>query len=355
MKPMERVPEAQGEGMTIRTTLVAAGLAALLLACESTPHEAQGASGSPVIGEVGGEAIHQAELDAYVKDKLFTIETRGGNVSRTYELRQRWLPRLLQERALERAAEERGTDVETLVRQEVERLGPVRDDEIDAFIAANAHQIADPEAEGLRESVAQHLAQQRAATAAQALVAEVGIDSMLPAPRVEVTTDGPSLGPEDAPVTIVEFSDFQCPYCQRAGPVVKAIAERYPDEVRVVYRHLPLDQIHSRARPAARAAVCADEQGHFWSYHDQLFASPGALAEEDLIRYASDLGADAEAFADCLASQRSAGKVARDVAEAQALGITGTPAFIINGIVLFGFQSEEALDAIVQQELANAS
>lgn len=336
--------------MSVRILLATAALGAVLAACESPPETTP--DRTPVVAEVDGEVIHQSDLDAYVKDKLFTIETRGGNVSRTFELRQRWLPQMLQERALERMAAERGTDVDSVVRDEVERLGAISDEEVDAFLAANAARIGDADPAAVRDAVRTHLAQQRAVTA---LVSLAGVETMLEAPRVEVAADGPSLGPVDAPVTIVEFSDFQCPYCQRAGPVVKAILDRYPEQVRVVYRHLPLDNIHPRARPAAQASVCADEQGHFWSYHDQIFANPRALSDEDLRRYAGEIGADVGAFEACLASPRGVGKVAKDVAEAQALGITGTPAFIINGLVVFGFQSEEALEKIVKQELANAS
>jgi protein-disulfide isomerase len=160
------------------------------------------------------------------------------------------------------------------------------------------------------------------------------------------------MGPDDATVTIVEFSDFQCPYCQRANPVLKEIMGRYPEDVRVVYRHLPLDSIHPQARAGAEASACAEEGGKFWEYHDLLFENARALAPEDLQRYAEDVGLEAAAFEECVETRRHAAAVQADVLEAQSIGITGTPAFVVNGVVRFGLQSVEDLDALVQEELA---
>ena len=98
-------------------------------------------------------------------------------------------------------------------------------------------------------------------------------------PRLDVAAVGPSMGPETAPVTIVEFSDFECPFCRRAGPVVEELLRRYPQEIRVVYRHLPLEHIHPRARAAAEASACADGQGRFWGFHDRIFEAPDALED----------------------------------------------------------------------------
>jgi protein-disulfide isomerase len=152
-------------------------------------------------------------------------------------------------------------------------------------------------------------------------------------------------------VTIVEFSDFQCPYCKRAVPLVHQIAEKYPTEVRIVFRHLPLDAIHPRARAAAEAAACANAQGLFWEYHDRVFEDQNALSDEDLRGYAVDVSADEALFGTCVETREYAATVDADVAAANAIGITGTPAFVINGILLYGLQDEQAMDELIQSEL----
>ena len=160
---------------------------------------------------------------------------------------------------------------------------------------------------------------------------------LLEPPRVTVAAEGPSLGPADAPVTIIEFSDFQCPYCGRAASTVKQIHERYPKQVRIVYRNLPLDSIHPNARPAAEAAACADAQGRFWEFHDRLFANQRALAPEDLQRYAKEIGLDMAAFDQCVKDRKSQAKVDGDLAAANEAASNagkrglGTPAFFVNG------------------------
>ena len=175
---------------------------------------------------------------------------------------------------------------------------------------------------------------------------------LLEPPRVAVESNGPSLGPAEAAVTIVEFSDFQCPFCQRAIPVLKELRERYPNDVRVVYRHFPLDSIHPRARPAAEASLCAHDQGKFWPYHDKLFENSAALADDDFRRYATELEIDADRFERCLAERPHRETVETDLAAASTAGVNGTPAFFVNGIFLEGAQPASALVELVDAELA---
>ena len=141
------------------------------------------------------------------------------------------------------------------------------------------------------------------------------------------------------------------PYCQRAVPLLERVAAKYPEQVRIVYRHLPLEGLHPQARAGAEAAACAAAGGRFWEYHDLLFANPRALGDADLRRYAEEVGLDAKAFDACLSSRQHAAAIDADMREASAVGVTGTPAFVVNGIVLFGLQSEEALDKVIREEL----
>ena len=137
-------------------------------------------------------------------------------------------------------------------------------------------------------------------------------------------------GPVDAPVTVVEYGDFECPFCGRAEPVVRELLSEFGD-VRYVWRHLPLSDVHANAQAAAEAAEAADDQGAFWEMHDLLFAHQDALTPSDLVTYAAELGLDVERFATDLASHAGAARVADDVDSADLSGVSGTPTFFVNG------------------------
>ena len=169
------------------------------------------------------------------------------------------------------------------------------DDEIKAFFDQNRQRLPpDATLDALKDRIRQHLTSQRPDKVREQLRKDAKIAVLLQPPRVAVAPDGPSRGPADAPIVVIEFSDYQCPFCKRAEPTVTALMQKYPTQVRLVYRHLPLDQIHPRARPAAIAAVCAEQQGKFWEYHDTLFANQQALNDADLEKYATTLGMDAD-------------------------------------------------------------
>jgi len=171
--------------------------------------------------------------------------------------------------------------------------------------------------------------------------------------RVNVSTDGdPSIGPEDAPVTIVEFSDYQCPYCASwYQQTFDRLIANYPGQIRFVYRDLPLP-MHPEAIPAAEAANCAGEQGAYWKFHDALFSGQYDLGRAAYEQYAADLGLEPAAFTACLDDHRTQDEVRADAADATRLGLTGTPSFVINGRILIGALPFEDFKAIIDEELA---
>ena len=173
-------------------------------------------------------------------------------------------------------------------------------------------------------------------------------------PRVQISLDDdPVMGSEDAPVTIVEFSDFQCPFCARFfSQTLPLIEKDYIDsgKVKLVYRDFPLS-FHQNAQKAAEASECADEQGKFWEYHDKMFENQNALDTTSLKKYAEDLGLDTAEFNDCLDSGQMASKVQNDVNDGQKYGVTGTPTFFINGIKVVGAQPYSAFHEVINQEL----
>lgn len=168
--------------------------------------------------------------------------------------------------------------------------------------------------------------------------------------RYDIPTEGyPSLGPKDAKIVLVEFSDFGCGYCAKWHHETYAkLISAYPDKIRFVYRHVPF-----RAFPAAEAAMCANEQNAFWPYHDKLFSYEYDLNEEDsLIQYAEDLNLDVESFSTCLSEHRYQEIVQEDMDYATQLGVSGTPTFFINGLALVGAQPLEVFTQLIDKELA---
>jgi protein-disulfide isomerase len=172
--------------------------------------------------------------------------------------------------------------------------------------------------------------------------------------RYEIPTEGsPSLGPADAPITIVEFSDFQCPYCGRFyEQTYQPLLDAYPGKIRFVYRHLPLTSIHPNAMPAAEASMCAHEQGAFWQYHNALFEGQQNLGEEFYVQIAQQLGLDLTAFQDCMANDKYAAEIQKDSDFALNLGVNSTPTFFINGLAVVGAQPLDIFKQVIDKELA---
>lgn len=170
---------------------------------------------------------------------------------------------------------------------------------------------------------------------------------------IEINEHDPFFGPEDAPITIIEFSDFECPFCQRHfAQVYPQLLAEYPGQIRFVYKDFPLTSIHPNARDAALAAQCADEQGEFWDYHDLLFSGRLAFTVESYQQYASELELDAEAFATCLDEERYSEQVAADMDLARTLGVQSTPTFFINGIGIVGAQPFDVFAQVIDYELS---
>ena len=170
--------------------------------------------------------------------------------------------------------------------------------------------------------------------------------------RTEIATAGyPARGPATAPVTIVEFSDFECPFCGRLFPTLKAVEKIYLDRVRIVYRQFPLRKIHPLAQKAAEASLCAGEQGRFWDMHDSLFGDQEHLTVDDLKARAVALKLDTATFNACLDSGKQVAAIDRDIADGAKAGVTGTPTMFINGRMMVGAQPYAQIQAVIEDEL----
>jgi protein-disulfide isomerase len=171
-------------------------------------------------------------------------------------------------------------------------------------------------------------------------------------PHINVTysDDDPSIGPKNAPVTIIEFTDFQCPFCKRSQATIKQIEDTYGNKVKLVERQFPLP-FHNRAKPAAEAALCAKEQGKFWEMHDKLFPSQ-SLEDADFKRFATELGLNVKKFEKCVAENKYEARINADIAAGQRYGVRGTPHFFINGSPVSGAQPFENFKVVIDRELA---
>ena len=266
---------------------------------------------------------------------------------------------LIATRLIAGEAKRRGTTVDALVAQEITaKVAPVTEADIAAFVTANRHRIqGDPAtlAPQIRAYLASQRETERRAAFVEGLRTAGRVDVQLKAPpvfRAKVASEGfPARGPAAAPITIVEFSDFHCPYCRAVQPTLNQVMAKYPGKVRLVYRHFPLDSLHPQARRAAEASWCAAEQDMFWQFHDRIYASGPDASEDTLKRLAGEAGLDTAKFASCVASGRASASIEKDVEEGARHGVSGTPGFFVNGRSLSGNMPFDAFVRVIDEEL----
>lgn len=303
----------------------------------------------PILATLNGRSISQSEVDATLVSQLLPLEQQ------VYALRRAALDNLITRMVLEEEARKRSVTLEELRRQLTAGTVQVTTDQVEALYLENVSAFAamspDEARERLRLDLESQARMRNYRTALEALKRANRIESYLEEPRVPVLagTNSPSVGPADAPVTIVEFSDFQCPYCREAQTTVKRVLANYKADVRLVFKHLPL-QMHAQAFVAAQAAFCAGEQNRFWPFHDSLFASTD-LSAEALKKVATSVGLDSKSFETCLADQATRSVILSDLNEAQRLGINSTPTFIVNGRLIRGVATFETFKAAIDREL----
>jgi protein-disulfide isomerase len=330
--------------------------AVVLAACSSSAQSPTQLAPHDVIATVGSTSITVAQVDERAMQQP---ATSFGNVKLSqaiYEARRAALDEMVSGLLIDQEAKARGIDRAALVEREItSKVADVTDSDILAFYQANQSRVQGATLDQVRQPIKNYLTQQRMQNARDEFVttlrAKTPVRVSLEPPRLTIATaDSPSRGPSSAPVEIVEFSDFQCPFCLRAHPTVDQVLKAYSDRVRFVYRHYPLPG-HPNARPAAEAAECAAEQGKFWPYHDKLFATQSRLSDADLKQDAAELGMDASKFNACVDSHKYAAKVDADLRAGQDAGVDGTPAFFINGRLVSGAQPYDVFKKVIDEEL----
>ena len=311
-----------------------------------------------VLAMVGDEKITLADVRQRSAGKLDQIETQYRSIRS--DIIEAALDSILKDRVLGAEAKKQGKNTEELIAHEVGATPNPSDADIEAWYNNNKERMGGRTLDQVRSQIADLLRQQRRKAALDSLQARLNRERKVTVQfqPYRLTFDNgtaPVLGPDNAPVTIVEFSDFQCPFCRAFAPTLKQIQKNFGDKVRLVYRQDPITGIHPFAFKAAEASLCAQEQGKFWELHDLMFGNQEKLAVTDLKEKARTLGMDGKKFDTCLDSGRYVERVQTDMAEALRIGVTGTPAAFVNGVELKGGAvSYDAVAAAIQKELLRA-
>jgi len=319
---------------------------------------ALGAVSNPdaVLATVGDRQITQREVDQEILQRIL----RSVDATKLYEWRKDAIDDIVDNYLLEQAAKKAGMNPDEFVRHEISaKGGAVTEadarkyyDQHKAQIQAQTNRPFDQIKPQLIAALQKQQDTQRREQLMAKLKADEPVKILLVQPRVKVESAGhPWTGGKDAPVTIVEFSDFQCPFCRAAEASVKTIKEKYGDKIRLVYLDFPLG-MHAHALDAARAGRCAGEQGKFWEFHDAMFANQSKLAPADLKAQAKQLGLDTKAFDTCFDANKYDVPIHKDMSQGTSLGVTATPTFFINGREVLGAQPPERFEEVIDEELA---
>jgi len=350
--------------MSLTRRLLAVGSAAViaLLGPQLSVACAQNAdrSGSSEVAQVGDTIITLEDVDDAWNQS--DAATRIRVLQQVYDARRGALDLVIGDRLIDREAEARGVSREELLATELPaRTLPATDQEVQMAYDRNRQALGGRTLEEVRSEIVAAIEGQRPAQALRQYMAELrrqADDVVLtpqaldpPRQQVEFLPDDPSRGPADAAVVLVEFSDFQCPFCQVAAGTLEELFDRYEGQVRFIYKDYPLPS-HPQAFKAAEAGNCAHEQGKFWEFHDKMFASQEALEVPMLNSYALELGLDAPRFAICLEEGRYTQRVREDLRTGQEYGVSSTPSMFINGRPVLGSVPLEVFDEIIRDELA---
>lgn len=324
----------------------------VLLTLLGAPAKVRPEATTEPLAKVDGAAITSEDVEKAIGAPWIKLQEQ------IYNLKRQKLEALISEKLLAQEADRRRISLPTLLDVEVtSKVGLVTEQEIENYYQANIARFQGDEAEA-RQQIRSELQGQKLAARRQAFLDSLRSQAKIvvnlkaaPVARVEIGVNGAiATGPATAPVTIVEFEDFHCPFCKRVQSTIAEIKSRYGDKVRLVHRDLPLDRLHPQARQAHEAARCANDQGKFWAYQDLLYAN-SPVSPADLKTYARQAGIDLAAFDKCVSSKTYKTMVQNDVDDAGRLGVSSTPTFFINGRQLVGAQPFERFVQIIEDEL----
>ncbi len=337
---------------------VFAGFALLTgLTCALTLNSAaqQTDANNSVVAQVGKTNL---TTNAFEKDEAGSLLQARYTM---YQAERKVLDHFVEDQLLELQAKSQGVTVDQLLEKEAYKgIKDPTDDQMQVYY--EGLDIDQPYA-ALKGQILEHIRDVRKAKARAAYIktlkAQSNIRILLQPPTAEVNAESPNVkGPKNAPVTLVEFADYECPYCVKVNPVLQSIEKEYGSNLAVVYKDFPLP-MHKESQKAAEAGRCAGEQGKFWEYHDLLFTSHN-LDVPSLKKHAGELKLDQAKFDTCLDSGAETAAVKKDLEEGQRLGLTGTPSFFINGHFISGAADSAVLHEVLGMQMpasanANAS
>jgi protein-disulfide isomerase len=337
--------------------LLILALAGCTSAQTAPAEQAAAPSQETVVAEVGDRRITLKEVDE--RWQLMDPGERARVTQTLYQHRRNVLEQIVGDMLIEEAAKAANVPVPQYLEQEAgKRVKPVTDAEVQQFYEENKERAQGQTFEQLRQPIENFLSGQRRQQARAMIVDDLktknkSVRLLLDPPRVnvEAAATDPIKGPANAPVTIIEFSDYQCPFCARVNPTLDQVRKVYGDQVRIVFKDFPLPN-HPEAPKAAEAAHCAGEQGKYWELHDRMFANQQALQVPMLKQYALAVGLDMNAFNECLDSGKHAARVTENLRSGEALGVSSTPTLYVNGRPVVGAQPFDYLKAVIDEELA---
>ena len=306
----------------------------------------------PLAATVAGQPIYETDLNVAVQAQMLPLERQA------YDVKRKALDILIERKLLEAAARKKGATVEMLLREDVDaKLPEPSEAELQAYYLGQKDKLNRPFDE-IKDQIRVAFTQARLQRARQeylsALRSSEDVTVLLSPPKSQVGYDPSRLrGDAKAPVMIVEFSDFQCPYCRQMRLTLNNLLAKYGDKVSLAYRDFPLANIHAQAELAAEASRCAAEQGKFWEYHDRLLSSSD-LSRESLLDHARAVKLDETQFDSCLATGKHKAEVQKDVQEGRKAGVSGTPALFVNGVFLNGSQPLDVISREIDEALARA-
>lgn len=311
----------------------------------------QDRNGKEIVALISGSrVVTQKEIDEAAGSQLYALQEK------VYNLRKKALENLVIQVLLADEAKKRGVTDAELRQQLIPSRVEVSQSDIDNTYANNLGVLENMSEDEAKQRIRLDLESRRKLDLYKSAVSEIvskgKIETFLAEPvppPSRISANGPSMGPVNAPVTILEFSDFQCPYCKQAAVSLKPLIKSYGANVRFVFKQMPLP-IHAEAFKAAQASVCAGEQGKFWEYHDILFRS-NDLSEQALKTYAEEVGLETKAFNTCISSEASAKIVRKDMEEAAQAGVQGTPTYFVNGRIIKGIKSSEEFKGVIDRAL----
>lgn len=317
----------------------------------SLPASSGGGEGGEIIARIDGQSVTDEDVKKIAGPKLQQAQME------LYDVRKEAVDQMVEDRILDAEAKKKGVTKEELLKKNVTDKIKVEDKEVEAFYNDKKSQMQGKSLDEMKANIKGYLHrdkyQKLYGNLIDSLRKGVKVEMLIKAPKVEVAEgDSPAIGPKDAPVKIIEFTDYQCPFCGRARATVNQVLSEYKGKVRYALRDFPLS-FHKDSVKAHESAHCADDQGKYWEMNKKLFENQREIKVEDLKKYAEGIKLNTKKFNECLDSGKYAEKVQKDQQYGEEIGVSGTPAFFINGRMISGARPFESFKSIIEDELRN--